>query len=318
MAGEPCSRHDRLAAAREASYDSSMKLIRHRPTAALSRYVDMFWWSQRDRCQEYGEHMLPTGSVHMIFALHEAPMICLPESSSRGPISWSKGIVHGPQWGYFKTGPKPAGITVGISFRPGAAESILGLPVTELTDCHVSVDEVWGSRGEELRKRLLRANDPKSVFRMLEAELIKRLKRPLLIHPAVAHALAVRDGAWESIRVAAIQRESGYSPRHFVALFRGAVGLTPKHYYRIKRFTAALQRLASGNPGNLADLAAAVGYSDHAHLSREFREFAGITPAQYRPRDSTAILHHRTLDALSGHERKVKNVQDSRGTIVDN
>jgi AraC-like DNA-binding protein len=265
----------------------------------LRNYVAVLWWSQRDRGQEYGEHMLPSGSVTMIFALHEEPIICFPGSSSRRSCSWSRSIVHGPQWGYFKTGPKPAGIAVGIAFRPGAAESILGLPVAELTDRHVPLDELWGVRGEELRQRLVATHDHKSVFRVLETELITRLRRPLLIHPAVAHALASRSGAWAPIRVADIQRDSGYSPRHFVALFRAAVGLTPKHYYRIKRFTIALQRLACANPRNLADIAAAVGYSDQAHLAREFREFAGITPTQYRPRDSTSILHHRAPDTLS-------------------
>jgi AraC-like DNA-binding protein len=149
------------------------------------------------------------------------------------------------------------------------------------------------------------------VFRLLERELISRLKGPRLLHPAVARALAARAGTWAPLRVAVIQREAGCSPRHFVALFRGAVGLTPKHYYRIKRFTAAVQALASANAVNLADLAATVGYSDQAHLSREFREFAGIPPTQYRPRDSTSILHHRTQEALSSPGQPVRIIQDA-------
>jgi AraC-like DNA-binding protein len=32
---------------------------------------------------------------------------------------------------------------------------------------------------------------------------------------------------------------------------------------------------------HLADLAATEGYADQAHMTREFRAFAGITPAQY-------------------------------------
>ncbi len=75
---------------------------------------------------------------------------------------------------------------MGIAFRPGAAESILGLPVAELTDRHVPLDELWGVRGEELRQRLVATHDHKSVFRVLETELISRLRRPLLIHPAPA------------------------------------------------------------------------------------------------------------------------------------
>jgi len=76
-------------------------------------------------------------------------------------------------------------------------------------------------------------------------------------------------------------------------LFRSAIGLALKHYFRIKRFTAVLQRLASGNAETLADVAASAGYSDQSHLSREFRDLAGITPTQYRPRGPDSVLHHR-------------------------
>jgi AraC-like DNA-binding protein len=276
-----------------------MTLIRYRPHAPLDRYVECFWWSQRDQAEGFGEHMLPSGSVQMIFALHDAPILCMPSSSSLDSLSWLGGIVHGPQWTYYRSGPKPTGLTVGVSFRPGAAGYILGLPVAELTDRHVTVDALWGARAGEVREKLLAAQGPSAAFRVMEAELSVRLRRPLLMHPAIAQALACSGGRGSS-RVAEIQRQTGYSPRHFIALFRAAVGLTPKHYYRVKRFTAALQGLAGGNAGGLADLAASAGYSDQAHLTREFREFSGVTPSQYRPRDSTSILHHRTYDTFSG------------------
>ena len=101
---------------------------------------------------------------------------------------------------------------------------------------------------------------------------------------------------WASSRVAEIQRAAGYSPRHFIALFRAAVGLTPKHYYRVKRFTNVVRRLAEGKVESLADLSAEAGYSDQAHLTREFREFSGVSPTRYRPRGAASILHHRLLD----------------------
>ena len=273
-----------------------MQLIRYRPGAPLDDYVDCFWWSRRDAPEAFGEHMLPSGSAQMIFALHDSPILCLPGSSSRDSQVWSRGIVHGPQWSYYKSGPKPAGVTAGISFRAGAAGAILGFPVAELTDGHVPIDAVWGARGLELRERLLAAQGATAVFRALATELRTRLGRPLLIHPAVARALAFRADMWASSRVAEIQRAAGYSPRHFIALFRAAGGLTPKHYYRVKRFTNVVRRLAEGKVESLADLSAEAGYSDQAHLTREFREFSGVSPTRYRPRGAASILHHRLLD----------------------
>ena len=274
-----------------------MQLIRHRPAAPLDAYVEWLWWSRRDQAENSGEHMLPSGSAQLIFALHETPIICRPHGASPHLTVWSRGIVHGPQWSYYQSVSKPPGVVAGVAFRPGVAGAVLGVPIAELTDRHVPIDAIWGARGDKLREQLLAAGSPINVFRVLERELAARLERPLLIHPAVAQALAVHSNAWPFARVADIQRQVGYSPRHFIALFRAAVGLTPKHYYRVKRFTAVLRRLAANGDENLADLAASAGYSDQSHLTREFREFAGITPTQYRPRDSTSILHHRVTGA---------------------
>jgi AraC-like DNA-binding protein len=277
-----------------------MAMIRYLPRAPLDRYVECFWWSQRERAQVFGEHMLPSGGVQMIFALHDAPILCVSSASPARPLLWSAGILHGPQWTYFKSGPKPAGVTVGVAFRPGMAGGMLGLAVAELADRHVPIDLIWGSRARELRERLLAAQSPSAAFRVLEEMLCRRVDGLAEIHPAVKQALACRKGGWGFARVAEVQRQAGCSPRHFIAMFRAAVGMTPKHYYRVKRFTSVLQRLAGNDAGSFADLAASIGYSDQAHLTREFREFAGVSPTQYRPRDSTAILHHRSGETFSG------------------
>jgi len=270
-----------------------MQLIRYHPSAPLNTYVECLWWSQRDEPEAFGEHMLPSGNAQVIFALHDAPIICLPSSSSQNSLAGSRGVVHGPQWRYYRSGPKPAGVTAGIALRPGAGEAVLGIPIAELTDRHVATEALWGARARDLREELLAAREASGVFRILERDLRNRLKSPLIVHPAVARALTFPTDGRATRRVANIQREAGYSPRHFIALFRAAVGLTPKHHFRVQRFTHVLRYLARGSGERLADLAASAGYSDQAHLTREFREFAGITPTQYRPRDPNSALHHR-------------------------
>ena len=73
-----------------------------------------------------------------------------------------------------------------------------------------------------------------------------------------------------------------------IALFRDQVGLTPKAFWRVRRFQAALRHVESGlgrgsrhRPFNGAALAAALGYFDQAHFNREFRVFTGVSPRVY-------------------------------------
>jgi AraC-like DNA-binding protein len=267
-----------------------MTLVHYRPAAPLDRYVECLWWSRRRAPQTEGEHILPSGRAQLVFALHEMPIAYRPTASSRS-VAWTGSLVHGPQSSYYIGGPKPAGTVAGVSFRAGCAGAVLGTPASELADQHVRLDVLWGRPARELHERLLESSEsgePEAVFRIIERYLCARIRAPLLMHPAVAHALT---SSWLSARVSDIQREAGYSARHFIALFNASVGVTPKHYYRIQRFNEVARGLASTSEIALADVAAAAGYSDQAHLTREFREFAGVPPTQYRGRFDSP-LHH--------------------------
>jgi AraC-like DNA-binding protein len=65
--------------------------------------------------------------------------------------------------------------------------------------------------------------------------------------------------------------------------FDRSVGLSPKGLARVLRFRRALRGLdeAGGGPVSWARLAALAGYADQPHFIRDFRVFAGVTPAAY-------------------------------------
>jgi AraC-like DNA-binding protein len=275
-----------------------MTLLKYSPVSPLARYVECFWWSRRDEAEQHAEHMLPSGRAQLVFSLQEMPISWRTAGSSSW-TTWSGSIAHGPQSSFYLAGPKSAGVSMGVSFKPGAAGAVLGAATEELADRHVELNAIWGSRASDLRDRLIAALEPATAFAILEQNLLARIHRPLLLHPAIAHALATPTGSYSSARIADLQRVSGYSAKHFINLFRFAVGLNPKHYYRVRRFNAVAQAMALGRRGGLSDLAAAAGYSDQAHLTREFKEFSGVTPTQYRPSGSDRPLHHRAVVDLA-------------------
>jgi AraC-like DNA-binding protein len=265
-------------------------MIVHRPSAPLNAAVDCIWWSSRSDDSRVREHMLPSGKSDLIFSLHDSPITWAPSDRHHDLRSWTRGIVHGPQSTYYVTGPKPKGRVIGVSFRAGMAGVILGVPLDELQDRHVCIEDIWGSRATELRERLATAPTAQAAISIFERDLIARLQQPLLLHPAVAQALRATLLS-SALRVGDIQKQSGYSPRHFIALFRSNVGLAPKQFYRIRRFSTALARIARGTMP-LAEVAISSGYADQAHLSREFRELAGVSPTAYSPPAVGSEHHH--------------------------
>ena len=78
---------------------------------------------------------------------------------------------------------------MGIVFRPGAAFSFLGSAVSDMRDCTIGLNDLWGLDAIELRERLVLAQTVRAKFSVLERFLLGRLARARQSHPAVNYAL---------------------------------------------------------------------------------------------------------------------------------
>ena len=78
-----------------------------------------------------------------------------------------------------------------------------------------------------------------------------------------------------------LRKRQDVSPRRLHELFVREVGVPPKRLARILRFREALERLATAPAVDLTRLALDCGYYDQAHLYRDFRALATMTPVDY-------------------------------------
>jgi transcriptional regulator GlxA family with amidase domain len=84
------------------------------------------------------------------------------------------------------------------------------------------------------------------------------------------------------VRVTDVAAAVGYSPRHLSTRFAREYGLPPKVLARLARFHRSRALLQVAQPPSLATVAAACGFADQAHLTREWRAFAGAPPTAWR------------------------------------
>lgn len=84
-----------------------------------------------------------------------------------------------------------------------------------------------------------------------------------------------------NLDLATLAAESGYSRAHFLRTFRTATGQTPHQYLTELRLTKA-QALIATRSMSLVDIAAACGFSSHAHFATAFRSKFGLSPSSYR------------------------------------
>jgi len=176
---------------------------------------------------------------------------------------------------------RPGARYLGLRFDSGTGPAFLGVPAAEIRDRRLGLDELWGPRAAAtLAGRLARADDPAAAF---EAEIAGRERSDgladLLPPPALA---GIRRGR----PVPDVARAAGLSERQLRRRCQLALGYGPKTLARIVRFRLALALAQAGaaDPADpagpagptFADVAAATGYADQAHLAREVRALAGV------------------------------------------
>jgi AraC-like DNA-binding protein len=250
-----------------------------RPSPALAPFIQQLWWSKSDDSGLVSrEHVLPTGQMHMVFRLSGPSLRVFSNVHDTTGQAVHGPVVGGARSHFYAKEIGAEVMSIGAVLRPGTAQILFGVSAAELAERHTPLRDLWGARTDHAMEQLLDALSPQHQLTVLESLLAKQLPKLKGLHPAVALALQ-SDRNW---RVEDWVRSSHYSHRGFISIFKQATGLSPKRYARLMRFQTLLAMLRTQPNSTLADLACMTGYSDQAHMSREFREFAGITPMQYR------------------------------------
>jgi AraC family transcriptional regulator len=113
-----------------------------------------------------------------------------------------------------------------------------------------------------------------------DVKLVRRSKNvPTFALSRVLERMEV--GAAEDLNLHTLARESGYSKSQFLRMLRASMGCSPHQWLIQLRIERAKQMLRRGSIP-LIEIAAACGFSSHAHLSRSFRKTVGVAPNQYR------------------------------------
>ena len=85
----------------------------------------------------------------------------------------------------------------------------------------------------------------------------------------------------QDIKLANLAQLLDMSQFHFSRLFKQSIGMSPYQYLIQQRVERAKQLLKQTDYF-IADIALECGFNSHSHLSKQFRQFTGMTPKAYR------------------------------------
>jgi AraC-like DNA-binding protein len=173
----------------------------------------------------------------------------------------------------------PAEHYVALRFSGGLGPALLGIPADALTDHSVNLEDLWPAAPVRRLSEQV-ADHPVGA---LTGWLLERARR------ARADPLGTRVAAMAAAGtpVATMADRTGLSARQLQRRCLPLFGYSPRHLARVLRLQRAVHAGRAGR--SLAEVAAEAGYCDQAHLSREVRALAGVTPR--------AVLKHVTEPA---------------------
>lgn len=172
----------------------------------------------------------------------------------------------------------------GISLGPVGLTALSAVQPRDLVDDVAEADEALGER----TTACLDGSDPLDILDRLERQIVGLHRDDSEPDQLV---LAAERSIRAGFRLDAVTSVLGVDRRQLVPAFRDRVGLPPKQYQRLLRFQRAVRAMRVPTPASLAAIAARCGYADQPHLSRDFKEFSGLTPRQVHGVASTAHNH---------------------------
>jgi AraC-like DNA-binding protein len=167
----------------------------------------------------------------------------------------------------------------GIRLWPDVCEAVLGVAPRALRDAVGPAPSALAARFAPLQERLTSALIDREAFATLGTWV--REQAASWTPPDAQVRLAVRAivAARGEVAMPDVARESALGLRQLQRRFAAATGLTLREWARVRRLRESLALHMGGVDGGWSEVAAAAGFADHAHLTREFVALTGLPPS---------------------------------------
>jgi AraC-like DNA-binding protein len=254
-----------------------VRLTRYPAGPVLDGLVDRFWAVRWD---------LPAGLVHRQQVLtHPGANISIGHPNARpgqdqlGPVEarlngvarrLTTRVLVGQGW------------TVAAMTRPGGLGAFITGSAAQFTDRIVPLGAAVGVDEARLLRRVCSETEEMARVGLL-AEALERAvqagKVPAAVEVADVARLAETSRAIR--RLGDLSAVAGVGARTLQRMFLDYAGVSPTWVIRRYRLLEAAEAVRAGERVSWAEVAADLGYSDQAHLVRDFRASTGQTPEAY-------------------------------------
>ena len=282
-----------------------------RPSAPLSKIVIRYEWIHIDGNRYNCINLLPSFGVGLVFHFWKIgtvnvrskmlDSVAVPECIVLSPLNVP---MHGSTLG--------SSSHLRVIFYPGMMSLLFDrVPMyafqDHLPDARMELDAGLS----DLYDKMEEAPSCFHMVQLIDRFLLRKLRgkvKPKFILPHVFAALSKYPE--RTVRVGDIAAHLGLSLQHFNKLTRAQLGYSAKRTLSVIRFNNTLTTLHNKGAAGLAQTALEMGYYDQAHMSHEFKQFSGFTPANYSKSQTERALSGEAENFSSSGLYFDKNARD--------
>lgn len=165
-----------------------------------------------------------------------------------------------------------------VDFLPGGIYRMLGIPMHELFDSGFDALDLFGAEMRSINEQVQHVSDLEEGKNIVEKFLLSRVAglKAILPFDSAMRILLNNDGKMPIEKTAQL---SCLSMKQFERKCKERIGMNPKMYARILKFSKAY-RLHEACPRlNWTKIAYEAGYFDQMHMIKDFKVFAGVNPS---------------------------------------
>lgn len=243
------------------------------PSALLAPFVKQYWFLQVDSVAQGSQRAIPCGSMGLVFNCGDR--IC----SSLENGFQLRSHLFGQSATFVDIHFRKLDLIM-VVFQPIGAKVFFSMPMNELNGQSIALDALSDSHIMELEGRLMDGADNQTCAHLIEQFLLKRLYQfEECNYKRLTSAIGTIN--CRENNVSALAHEACLSQKQFKRIFTDYVGLNPKEFLQIARFTKTTHTLQTQPKMSLNELAYKYGYYDRSHLIKDFKMFSGYTPTEF-------------------------------------
>jgi len=246
----------------------------------LTPYIKSFWCLKVDEglTKPYLEEILPDGHHEIIFNLNSTPV-----RKKKDNNDWLKdptAYFTGQNRKSYLQQLHPGAIIYAVRFQPHTQNLFYNFPASLSTDNLISLtdispkDDIWNCFSETPEKTF--ANLEK-LFLQKTANLNKLEDAFLYVDTAVQKIIKDKG----NVKNEQLEKITGVSARHLEKLFQKYVGLSPKQFSNIIRYSHFIAYRKNHPEKTLTESAYEAEFHDQSHLIHLSNQITGQSPKAY-------------------------------------